>query len=97
MVGKNFSFIFPQDPSMSQMFESLANPSQNSQIEERMARIREDPSLKPILEEIETGGPAAMMRLVIRILETFPCDCKLFAKCGKNCKFVGMIFPAFRH
>ena len=32
-----------------------------------MTRIREDPSLKPILEEIESGGPAAMMRLVIII------------------------------
>lgn len=48
---------------MSQMLESLTNPSQKDQIEERMARIKEDPSLKPILEEIESGGPAAMMRL----------------------------------
>lgn len=48
---------------MSQMLEGLTNPSQKDQIEERMARIKEDPSLKPILEEIESGGPAAMMRL----------------------------------
>lgn len=52
---------------MSQMLESFTNPSQKDQIEERMARIREDPSLKHILEEIENGGPAAMMRLVITI------------------------------
>jgi hypothetical protein len=52
---------------MSQMLESFSNPSQKDQIEERMTRIREDPSLKPILEEIESGGPAAMMRLVIVI------------------------------
>lgn len=51
-----------QDPSMSGMLESLSNPAQKEQIEERMARIKEDPSLKPILEEIESGGPAAMMR-----------------------------------
>ncbi|XAR59902.1 hypothetical protein NMG60_11015912 [Bertholletia excelsa] len=51
-----------QDPSMSTMLESLANPSHKDQLEERMARIKEDPALKPILEEIETGGPAAMMR-----------------------------------
>ncbi|KAK8698726.1 hypothetical protein V6N13_114835 [Hibiscus sabdariffa] len=51
-----------QDPAMSSMLDSLANPQQKDQIEERMARIKEDPSLKPILEEIETGGPAAMMR-----------------------------------
>ena len=57
----------PQDPSMSQMLESFTNPSQKDQLEERVTRIREDPSLKPILEEIESGGPAAMMRLVIII------------------------------
>ena len=53
---------------MSSMLESLTNPQQKDQIEERMARIKEDPSLKPILEEIETGGPAAMMRWMIEIL-----------------------------
>ncbi|KAI3712449.1 hypothetical protein L1987_71006 [Smallanthus sonchifolius] len=51
-----------QDPSMSQMLESLSNPAQKDQLEERMARIKEDLALKPILEEIESGGPTAMMR-----------------------------------
>ncbi|CAL2279984.1 unnamed protein product [Prunus armeniaca] len=51
-----------QDPSMNTMLESFANPTNKDQLEERMSRIKEDPSLKPILEEIETGGPAAMMR-----------------------------------
>lgn len=48
---------------MSSMLETFANPSNKEQLEERMAQIKEDPSLKPILDEIETGGPAAMMRL----------------------------------
>ncbi|XP_028064179.1 ankyrin repeat domain-containing protein 2B-like [Camellia sinensis] len=51
-----------QDPSMSTVFENLANPSHKDQLDERMALIKEDPALKPILEEIETEGPAAMMR-----------------------------------
>lgn len=51
-----------QDPSMSQMLESLSNPAQKDQLEERMARIKEDPSLKHILDDIETGGPTAMMK-----------------------------------
>ncbi|KAK9286880.1 hypothetical protein L1049_015286 [Liquidambar formosana] len=51
-----------QDPSMSSMLENMTNPAHKDQLEERMARIKEDPSLKPILDEIETGGPAAMMR-----------------------------------
>ncbi|PIN13121.1 hypothetical protein CDL12_14259 [Handroanthus impetiginosus] len=51
-----------QDPSMSGMLENLTNPANKDQLEERMARVKEDPSLKPILEEIEKGGPTAMMR-----------------------------------
>jgi hypothetical protein len=51
-----------QDPSMSQMFESFSNPQQKDQIEAQMSRIKEDPTLKPILDDIESGGPAAMMR-----------------------------------
>lgn len=47
---------------MSNMLESLTNPSQKDQLEERMAKIKDDPSLKPILDEIESGGPAAMMK-----------------------------------
>ena len=41
---------------MSAMLESFSNPSNKDQLEERMTRIKEDPSLKHILEEIETGG-----------------------------------------
>ncbi|MQM01098.1 hypothetical protein Taro_033851 [Colocasia esculenta] len=44
------------------MLDSLTDPSGREQLEERMSRIKEDPSLKPILDEIETGGPAAMMK-----------------------------------
>ncbi|KAL8553662.1 hypothetical protein ACS0TY_002097 [Phlomoides rotata] len=51
-----------QDPAMSGMLESFTNPTNKSQLEDRMSRIKEDPSLKPILDEIESGGPAAMMR-----------------------------------
>ncbi|XLR64842.1 hypothetical protein S83_015514 [Arachis hypogaea] len=51
-----------QDPYMSSMLESLTSPSNKDQLEERMARIKEDPSLKHILDEIETGGLTAMMR-----------------------------------
>ncbi|KAK1276696.1 Ankyrin repeat domain-containing protein 2 [Acorus gramineus] len=51
-----------QDPSMSSMLENLTNPSHKEVLEERMTKIKEDPSLKPILDEIETGGPSAMMK-----------------------------------
>ncbi|WVY99317.1 hypothetical protein V8G54_025387 [Vigna mungo] len=61
-MAKRLGNALMQDPSMSAMLENFANPSNKDQLEERMARIKEDPSLKHILEEIETGGPAAMMR-----------------------------------
>ncbi|KAG0498757.1 hypothetical protein HPP92_003448 [Vanilla planifolia] len=51
-----------QDPAMSSMLDNLTNPTRKEQLEERMAQMREDPSLKPILDEIESGGPAAMMK-----------------------------------
>nr|KJB31930.1 hypothetical protein B456_005G214800 [Gossypium raimondii] len=51
-----------QDPAMSSMLDSFTNPQHKDQIEQRMALIKEDPSLKHILDEIETGGPAAMMK-----------------------------------
>ncbi|KAF5947092.1 hypothetical protein HYC85_017320 [Camellia sinensis] len=57
-----------QDPSMSTVLENLANPSHKDQLDERMALIKEDPALKPILEEIETEGPAAMMRILNRVV-----------------------------
>ncbi|RYR02891.1 hypothetical protein Ahy_B06g081723 isoform A [Arachis hypogaea] len=56
-----------KDPSMSSMLESLTSPSNKDQLEKRMARIKEDPSLKHILDEIETGGPAAMMSMFDRV------------------------------
>ncbi|KAK9146327.1 hypothetical protein Sjap_006230 [Stephania japonica] len=51
-----------QDPATSAMLENFANPARKEEIEERMARIKEDPTLKPILDDLESGGPAAMMR-----------------------------------
>lgn len=54
-----------QDPAMSGMLSNLTNPAHKEQLEQRMAAVREDPTLKPVLEEIETGGPAAMMKSVV--------------------------------
>lgn len=47
---------------MSSMVDNLTNPAHRKQLEDRMAQMKEDPSLKPILDEIEVGGPTAMMK-----------------------------------
>lgn len=60
-----------QDPAMSGMLSNLTNPAHKEQLEQRMAAVREDPTLKPVLEEIETGGPAAMMKWATCLLFNF--------------------------
>lgn len=52
---------------MSNILENMTNPSNKEKLEDQMSRIKEDPTLKPILDEIETGGPSAMMKYVMLI------------------------------
>lgn len=41
---------------------SMQSPDAASSIESRLASLKEDPELAPVLKEIETGGPTAMMK-----------------------------------
>ncbi|KAJ4889124.1 ankyrin repeat-containing 2B [Raphanus sativus] len=50
-----------QDPQMSSFMEVFANPGATEQFTERMAQMKEDPTLKPILAEID-ADPSAMMK-----------------------------------
>ncbi|KAG2241952.1 hypothetical protein Bca4012_015680 [Brassica carinata] len=51
-----------QDPQMSPFLDAFSNPETAEHFTERMARMKEDPELKPILDEIDAGGPSAMMK-----------------------------------
>ena len=44
-----------QDPAMATMLGGLTNPAHKEQLEARISRMKEDPTLKPILDEIETS------------------------------------------
>jgi hypothetical protein len=47
---------------MANMMKSMQDPSHKLKVEEAMGKLRDDAELKPILEEIEKGGPMAMMK-----------------------------------
>ena len=53
---------FVQDPQMMNMMQTMQQPEYRSQMQTRMQALKEDPSLKSVLEELESGGPAAMMK-----------------------------------
>lgn len=62
---------------MSSFMEAFANPGATEQFTERMAQMKEDPTLKPILAEID-ADPSAMMKYVMRsffieIINLFVC------------------------
>jgi hypothetical protein len=47
---------------MSSLLEIYANPSLRRKRKQETAHFNQDPCLKLILDEIENGGPAVMMR-----------------------------------
>ena len=50
------------DPGMAALMQSMHNPAAQANIEEKLKALKDDPDLAPVLAEIETGGPAAMMK-----------------------------------
>lgn len=61
-MAKKLGSAMMQDPAVSNMMQGMSNPAQKEQLEARLAQVREDPQLKSVLDEIQTGGPAAMMK-----------------------------------
>ena len=47
---------------MASLMASMQSPDAASSIESRLASLKEDPELAPVLKEIEAGGPTAMMK-----------------------------------
>ena len=51
-----------QDPGMASLMASMQAPDSQAEVERRLAALKADPELEPIMAEIEAGGPAAMMK-----------------------------------
>ena len=47
---------------MADVLQSMQNPAYQSNLEDKLASLKDDPELSGIIEEIEKGGPAAMMK-----------------------------------
>ena len=47
---------------MSALMEKMQGDEYKNTINSKMAELKDDPEVAPILKEIEEGGPAAMMK-----------------------------------
>lgn len=63
----------------------MAAPNYREDLEKKMAGLKDDPELAPILEEIEKGGPATMMK--------YWNDPRVLGKLGKAFGGMGGAFP----
>lgn len=50
---------------MKQMVDTMQNADHRTKVEDALKGMKDDPELKSILEELETGGPMAMMKWVV--------------------------------
>ena len=53
---------------MSQMMQTMHDPVYREKIEQKMAGLKSDPELSNIMQELEGGGPAAMMKCALSTL-----------------------------
>eukprot|EP00955_Chlamydomonas_euryale_P053725 355593-Chlamydomonas_euryale.AAC.4 len=52
------------DPNMANMMKTMQDPSYKEKVEGAMKAMKDDPELKPMMEELEAQGPMAMMKWV---------------------------------
>lgn len=83
-IAEKLGSALMQDPQMSNMMQTMQDPSYREQMQSKLASVREDPELKPVLDELEKGGPSAMMK--------YWNDPSVLSKLGK---VMGGGFPSF--
>lgn len=50
---------------MMQMMQGMQDPAYRENVESRLQELKQDPELAGIMSEIESGGPAAMMKCAL--------------------------------
>ena len=48
------------------MMKNMHDPHYRENLEDKLKDLKQDPELAPIMQEIEQGGPAAMMKCATR-------------------------------
>lgn len=48
------------------MMKNMHDPHYRENLEDKLKDLKQDPELAPIMQEIEQGGPAAMMKCAAR-------------------------------
>ncbi|XP_057857219.1 ankyrin repeat domain-containing protein 2A isoform X2 [Cryptomeria japonica] len=51
-----------QDPTMTNMIKSFSSSAQKEQFDAKLAQVENDPTLKPIFDDIIQSGPSAVMK-----------------------------------
>ena len=60
--------MFESDPQLASMVNMQNNPAMREQMEGKMRELKMDPTIAPIIEDLESGGPAAMMKCAPALL-----------------------------
>jgi hypothetical protein len=62
MAEKLGQAIISSDPNMQKLMTTMADPEYKAKIEGAMKSLKDDPEMGEIFNELEAGGPAAMMK-----------------------------------
>jgi hypothetical protein len=81
MAEKLGKTIIEADPNMKQMMSTMQDPSYRAKVEDAMKGMKDDPELKPMLEELEKSGPmvSSDLEASLPVLLTFCLISQLFA------------------
>jgi len=54
--------LLQSDPNMQRMMSTMQDPEYKTKVESALKGLKDDPEMGDIFSELESGGPAAMMK-----------------------------------